>query len=158
MTALMRTLLLAALMVLGAFPATALEEKLDEKKALRLSHAGKRKVECRRRTREELAKMPANMRASKECPRERWPVYVEMELDGKAIMGESARPKGLAKDGPSIFYRAFPVTAGTHGLSLSLRDKGDAGTDYRKQQEIELAPGQVLAIEFDASKGGFILQ
>lgn len=125
---------------------------------LSLSHPGQRKVECRRRTREELAKMPANMRAAKKCPRERWPVYVEMELDGKAIMGESARPKGLAKDGPSIFYRAFRVTAGTHRLALSLRDKGDAGTDYRKQQEIELAPGQVLAIEFDASKGGFILQ
>lgn len=120
-----------------------------------LSHPGKRKVECRRRTPQELAQLPPNMRAQSQCPRERWPVYLEMLLDGRRIMGESARPKGLSGDGPSIFYRVFSAAAGPHRITLRLREKGETGFDHQATHNIDLASGQVLAVQFNAAKGGF---
>lgn len=125
---------------------------------LSLSHPGQRKVECRRRTREELAKMPANMRAAKECPRERWPVHVEIDIDGKTMMSETARPNGLSRDGPSIFYRAWPIASGKHQIAMRLREKGNTGFDYDWTLEINLAPQRILAIQFNAAKGGFIVK
>ncbi len=40
-------------------------------------------TDCRPRTAEELAKMPPQLRAQQDCPRERSPVRVRVELDGK---------------------------------------------------------------------------
>jgi len=125
---------------------------------LSLSHPGQRKVECRRRTQKELAELPPNMRAPADCPRERWPVFVKIDIDDKTVMGESAKPNGLSRDGPSIFYRVFRITAGSHRMTLRLRDKGEEGFGYETTQRIELAPMQSLAIEFNKGKGGFIVK
>jgi hypothetical protein len=48
---------------------------------LSISHLGDR--ECRKRTPEELEKMPPNMRAPMDCPRERSDIKLEVDLDGK---------------------------------------------------------------------------
>ena len=48
-------------------------------------HAAQRKQECRKRTPEELAKLPPNMRATLDCPRERAPLTVELEVDGAVV-------------------------------------------------------------------------
>lgn len=125
---------------------------------LSLSHPGQRKVECRRRTQEELAKLQPNMRAPADCPRERWPVFVEIAIDDKTVMRESAKPNGLSGDGPSIFYRVFRIKAGSHRMTLRLRDKGKQGFGYETTQRIELAPMQSLAVVFNKGKGGFIVK
>ncbi|MBT3306307.1 MAG: hypothetical protein HN377_07455, partial [Alphaproteobacteria bacterium] len=125
---------------------------------LSLSHPGQRKVKCRQRTQKELAKLPPNMRAPKSCPRERWPVHVAIDIDGKTIMRESAAPNGLSHDGPSIFYRVQPMTAGKHTLALRLRERDGDGFDYEKILPISLRSGQVLAVEFHAEKGGFVVK
>ena len=125
---------------------------------LSLSHPGQRKEKCHRRTLDELAKLSANMRAPQDCPRERWPVYVEMELDGKVIFSQESKPNGLSRDGPSIFYGAFQIPFGPHQISLRLRDQGRAGFGYQFLRPIVLTPGQVLVITFDAAKGGFNIQ
>ena len=52
---------------------------------LSFTHAGQLVHECRRRTPEELAKLPPNMRAPLDCPRERSPVTVELALDGQLL-------------------------------------------------------------------------
>ncbi len=125
---------------------------------LSLSHPGQRKEECHRRTLKELAKLPANMRAPQDCPRERWPVYVEMELDGKVIFNQESKPNGLSRDGPSIFYGTFQIPSGSHQIVLRLRDQGGAGFGYQFLRPMVLTPGQVLVITFDAAKGGFNIQ
>ncbi len=125
---------------------------------LSLSHPGQRKEECYRRTAKELAELAANMRAPKDCPRERWPVYVEMEVDGKVVFSKEAKPKGLSRDGPSIFYNSFQLPSGPHRIALRLRSKGESGFDHEVSRLLVLAPGQALAITFDAAKGGFIIQ
>ena len=123
---------------------------------LSLSHAGERKVQCRQRSPEELAKLAPNMRAELDCPRERSDVRVELEMDGKPLAQVSARPSGLRNDLPSTIYRRFEVPAGQHTFRARLADS--ASGEFRHQGEVtlELPPGGVLVVDFNASKGGFL--
>ena len=68
-----------------------------------LVHATERKEKCRERSPEELAKLAPNMRASQECPRERAPLAVELELDGRVVLSRVAQPSGLQKDGTNKY-------------------------------------------------------
>jgi hypothetical protein len=120
-----------------------------------LSHAAQRKVECRERTPEELAKLSPNMRAPMDCPRERAPVMVELELDGQLVVQAIAPPSGLTRDGASTIYRRLPVAAGTHRIVARLRDRVSGDFNYVREVELELKPGRVLVIDFHAAEGGF---
>ena len=125
---------------------------------LSLSHPGQRKVECARRSARELAKLAPNMRAPMSCSRERWPVYVELELNGDVIFKGRAEPAGLSADGPSSFYRTFDLPSGKHHLTMRLRDDGGSGFGFEVAREMKFLPRQVVAIQFDADKGGFIIK
>ena len=64
-----------------------------------ISHLGDR--ECRKRTAEELEKMPRNMRAPLDCPRERSDIKIEIDMDDQPIFRTVMHPTGLYKDGVS---------------------------------------------------------
>ena len=125
---------------------------------LSFSHAGARKEACHERTPEELAKLAPNMRAQTVCPRERVPVTVEIALDGKPLFRIVAPPSGLAKDGTSTVYRRVPVPAGTHRIAARLSDVPGGEFNHTGDTAIDLAPGHVLVIDFDAGKGGFVFR
>ncbi len=120
---------------------------------LSFSHAGKHKKKCHKRTREELAKLAENMRAPTTCPRERWPVAVELVLNGKSIYKGVATPAGLSKDGHSNFYQPFSVTAGKHRIKVGVLDSGEITKrgvfDYVLEREVVLSPTEILVIGFD---------
>jgi hypothetical protein len=122
---------------------------------LSISHAAQRKAECRERTPEELAKLSPNMRAPLDCPRERAPVMVELDLDGQRVVQAVAPPSGLTRDGASTIYRRLPVAAGTHHIVARLKDHVGGDFNYVREAELELRPGRVLVIDFHAAKGGF---
>lgn len=121
---------------------------------LSFSHGAQRMKECRDRSDEELAKLPPNMRARQDCPRERAPVMVELELDGERLFRESLPPSGLSRDGPASVYRRFVVPAGTHRLAARLSDNAKGEFNYSGEQTVTLAPAQVVVVEFHAP-GGF---
>ena len=127
---------------------------------VKLSFAhGAQKEECRRRTPEELAKLPPNMRRPMACSRERLPVTVELLLDGEQLYQAVLAPTGLAGDGPSRAYQRFAVPAGRHELVARLRDSDRSrGFDYERTAVVELAPAQSVAIDFRAEMGGFVLR
>ena len=125
---------------------------------LSLNHPGQRLVECSKRTAKDLAKLEPNMRAKVSCPRERWPVHVELMLGDETVFSESAKPAGFSGDGPSSFYETFIVPAGQHRLTLRLRDKGESGFNFESTQELEILPRQVVAAQFDPAKGGFVIK
>ena len=122
---------------------------------LSISHAAHRKGECRERTPEELAKLSPNMRAPLDCPRERSPVTVELDLDGQRVVQAIAPPSGLTRDGASTIYRRLPVAAGTHRIVARLKDRVGGDFNYVREVELEIRPGRVLVIDFHAAKGGF---
>jgi hypothetical protein len=126
---------------------------------LSFSHEGKLVSACRRRTAEELAKLAPNMRAPMDCPRERSPVTVEIDLDGTPAYRHVATPSGLSKDGASTVYHRFPVHSGEHRLAIRLNDDARAaGFNYRREEMVTLKPGKVLVIDFNQEAGGITLQ
>ncbi len=123
-----------------------------------LNHAGQRMVACRKRTAEELAKLAPNMRAAEDCPRERAAVRVKVELDGRPVADIVAPPAGLSRDGASVAYRRLPVPAGTHRLRVSLADDAASTFDRVREEEMHLAAGRVLIIDFEPGQGGILFR
>ncbi len=126
---------------------------------LSFTHHGQRVSECKSQSPAELAKLPPNMRAPMSCPRERVPVVVELELDGKPVYRHVAAPSGLSKDGASSVYHRVQVNAGEHRIAVRMKDSpGSAAFDYQREATVTLAPAHILVIDFDAEKGGITLQ
>ena len=129
----------------------------DDEALIKLSftHAAQRVDECRKLTPEELAKLPPNMRAPTKCGRERAPVVVEVDIDGKPAIRHVAKPSGLSRDGASAVYQRMTVQAGTHQIAVRLKDSaGAGGFDYERAKSVTLSPAQILVIDFDAQRGG----
>lgn len=118
-------------------------------------HATERKEKCRSRSPEELAKMAPNMRASLDCPRERTPLEVQIELDGTTVLSRVVEPSGLKKDGNAVVYQRLTVPAGRHRIVARLRDRPGEGFNYVREEAVELAAGKALLIDFNAARGGF---
>lgn len=144
--------------LVGYFSAAPVYQHLAPDRAvvkLSFSHAGERKVECRQRTAEELAKLAPNMRAQLDCPRERSDLLMEVEMDGKPLYRIAERPSGLRHDLPSTVYRRLEVPAGRHTFRTRLADTASGEFRHHGEATVDLAPGRVLIIDFIASKGGF---
>lgn len=145
---------------LAAFSATPSYTYLEADQAvikLSFSHAAKRIGVCRRLTREEIAALPPNMRRTEDCPRERLPLLVELEIDGDLATRRFLAPAGLHRDGASAVYQRFPVSAGRHRIVARLRDTARIdGFDYERSVEVDLAPGRNFVIDFRSDFGGFI--
>lgn len=124
---------------------------------LSLAHFGDR--ECRKRTPEELQKLPPNMRAPMECPRERSPLVIELDMDGKSMYKGTIQPTGLSKDGISTLYRRFELPAGEHRIAVRMSDNvREPGFKFVKEDTVTLKPAQVLVIDFNPDKGGLFFQ
>lgn len=126
---------------------------------LSFSHGGGPIRECRKLTREELAKLAPNMRRPTDCPRERVPLVIELVLDGQVLFRDTRPPTGLSGDGPSRVYERFVVTSGPHRLTVRLRDSARVeGFDREYVTDITLRPQQSLAVDFRPETGGFVLR
>ncbi len=121
---------------------------------LSFSHAGRLKQECRPLTPADMARLQPNMRRSVDCPRGRWPVYLELELGGRLVYAGSEPPAGLWEDGPSSLFERFRVPAGAQRATVRLRDSGrEAGFDFSATADLDLKPGQNLVVEFRQPDG-----
>jgi len=129
----------------------------DDRALLRLSfsHAGERVRECVKRSPEELAKLPPNMRAQFDCPRERTPLTIEAELDGTLLFRVQAPPSGLHHDGASTIYRRLEVPSGRHRIVVRMRDRATGDFNHLGEAELDLRPGGSVLIDFDPARGGF---
>ena len=118
---------------------------------LSMIHHAQRVHECEAISAEELAALPPNMREPMRCPRERAPVTVEIDVDGALAHRETVSASGLSGDGPASVYRRLTVPAGVHHLSVRLRDSLRAeGFDFERNGVVDLAPAQILVVDFDA--------
>jgi len=123
------------------------------------SHPGQRVGDCRQLTPEEIAALAPNMRQALDCPRERNPVYVELELDGTLLYSASSAPSGLARDGLSTIYERFIVEPGRHTLVARLRDSARSeGYDYENEADVDISPQQNFVIDFRTDTGEFLFR
>lgn len=125
---------------------------------LAFAHGAKPKGACHRLTREELQALAPNMRKPTACPRERWPVDVELRVDGALIYAASLPPSGLSGDGPSRAYERITVPTGRHEIDVRLRDGGpEAAFEHQHRQVMDLTSRRNLVIDFRSGMGGFVL-
>lgn len=147
---------------IGVFSHWPTYRPLDEGQALikvSFSHTGKPVGDCITRTPEELAHLPPQMRRAVECPRERSPVSIEVDIGGQPVLQRTAQPTGLKRDGSSAVYERVQVAAGEQQIAVRMKDDVRAeGFNYRREATVNLKPSQVLVIDFDAEKGGITLQ
>lgn len=141
--------------------APAYQHLAPDEGLLRLSfrHPGAFVSDCRTRSAEELAKMPPQLRAQADCPRERSAVRVRVELDGKLLYDESFPPAGLRRDGAASGYHRLKIPVGEHDLRVQFNDDARIqGFNYQAEREVSVAPGQVVLIDFDADQGGVVIK
>ena len=122
-------------------------------------HGADRRAECRRLSPEEIAKLPPNMRKVDDCPRQRRALYVELDVDGRALYRASLPPTGIAGDGPSRAYQRFVVPAGEYDIAVRMRDTPRLdGFDHQRTGHIVLAPDQMFVIDFRTESGEFLFR
>jgi hypothetical protein len=125
---------------------------------LSFTHTAQRIGACRIRTDEELQKLPPNMRVREDCPRERAPTRVELEIDGERVYSEVLLPSGLSRDGATAVYRRFPVRAGRHRFEAKLSDVASGEFSFEREETVELAPAQILLVDFNPRAGGLLFR
>ena len=114
------------------------------------THPGERLVPCVKRSAAEMADLPPQLRYNMDCSRERAPLQVEFEIDGKMVYQKEVPAKGFKNDLPSPIYERFNVPAGRHNLQVRMRDNIiDEDFTYTAEKTVELAPLQVLIVDFD---------
>lgn len=162
MTKAMRYLLQAAfylplMALIGYFSSAPVFVHLPADQALlrlSISHAAELRQACRERSPEELAKLPPNMRAAQDCPRERSPILVELEIDGRLAYRSEAQPAGARRDGLATLYLRLPIAAGTHRILVRMRDRPQGEFNHVREETLRLAGGDSVLIDFNAARGG----
>ena len=145
--------------ILGYFSTSpAYRLRADDEAVLKLSftHSARLAHVCRERSDSELAKMAPNMRTRMDCPRERSVLKVELDMDGKPLYRIDALPAGLHRDGAATVYRRLAIPAGRHQFRARLADGPDGEFRFTGESAMDLAPGQVLIVDFSVDGGGFV--
>ena len=120
---------------------------------------GKPVGDCRALTEEEKAKLPPQMRPKQICPRERSPVSIEVDINGKTVLQRTAEPSGLKRDGSSAVFQRLQVAAGEQRIAVRMKDDVRApGFTSQREDTVTLKPSQVLVIDYNAEKGGITFQ
>jgi hypothetical protein len=123
---------------------------------LSLSHAAERVKPCIQLTPEQIAELAPNMRRAEQCERERLPLTVRVEIDGRLLAEVKAPPSGLWNDGPASVYERFEVEPGPHTITAKLRQSSRPdGWDFTHSEDVTLVAGRYFTITFRAETGGF---
>lgn len=124
-----------------------------------VSRLGQPVGECRRLSEEELARLPPNMRDPVQCPRERSPLTMEVDVGGTSVLKRVVQPTGLSRDGAASIYERLTVPAGPQQIDVRFNDDVRPGAQtYHRTANVDLKPGQVLVVDFDAGKGGIVFE
>jgi hypothetical protein len=90
---------------------------------------GERVRDCRRRTPDELAKLPAHMRQEEVCEGRILPYRLVVELDGAAAVNQLIHGAGAREDRPLYVFQDLVVPPGMHRIALSFTREGTAPAD-----------------------------
>lgn len=111
---------------------------------------------CRTRTEEELAALPAHMRSPRECTRALAPFELAVALDGSPVVHDTVFPKGARGDRPVYVFRDLPTKAGRAPLSIRFEalageeaQADEAPTRYAWDGVVEVASGHVALVTLD---------
>jgi hypothetical protein len=117
-------------------------------------HPGERSEVCRQRSPQELERLPAHMRQSKVCERDRAPVRLRVSLDGAHVLDGVFAPKGIWHDGSSVAIAPLPVAPGEHLVRVEIGDSHDPDEwSHSSEQTLDFDEQARRVIAFDRSAG-----
>ncbi len=100
-----------------------------------------------------------NMGRLSGCPRERFPVIVELSVDGNIMLDRAYKPAGIKKDMASYAYDEFIVKPGAHRISAGLYDSGAKDKpDFTIEETVDIKPRQILLLRFDNATNKLVLE
>jgi hypothetical protein len=114
---------LAGLRVVSFVPYTA---ERDAGGIVRLAWRarGERVQDCRRRTSEELAKLPVHMRQAEVCEGRVLPYRLSVALDDTQVVNRLVHGAGAREDRPLYVYQELAARPGTHHLTVQFTLEG----------------------------------
>lgn len=126
---------------------------------LSIGHTTRRVKPCVPLTQEQIAELAANMRRAESCERERLPLEVELDVDGRTVIRSTSLPSGLWRDGHANVYERFDVPAGTHSIAVRIRDSARTdGWDFEQSTTTELQAGRYFTVTFRSETGEFVFR
>jgi hypothetical protein len=91
---------------------------------------------CRRRTAEELARLPRHMREEEVCERGAAPYQLRVAVGGALLDDRMVRAVGTRGDRPLSVFASHPVTPGQHPVTIEFLWQG---TDTTAREHISQA-------------------
>jgi len=134
-------------------------------------HTGKRKADCDeagllkkagedyRKERKATRRVPMQIGNLTSCPRARFPVKVELYMDGGKLLDKEYEPTGISKDMSSYVYEEFIIHPGRHAFSVKMYDRGNKDLpDYTLEDTVEVKPMEIKVMWFDYTSGRLVLE
>lgn len=118
-----------ALIRLGSFTPYTAERDVGAIVRFAWRARGERVNECRRRTPDELAKLPPHMRQEEVCEGRVLPYRLAVTLDGAAAVNQLIHGAGAKEDRPLYVFQDLVVSPGSHRVAVSFTREGAATAD-----------------------------
>lgn len=146
------------LVALSRVPITAVKSE-DAELRLAWRYRSERVRECRTRTAEELAKLPAHMRMAQDCERRVRPYVLDVVVDGRPAARDTVRAAGAQSDRPLVVFRRISLAPGRHETRVTFAPlEGSAAVPLVLEAGLTLAPRRVALVTLDPDRGVLVLR
>lgn len=122
-----------------------------------IGHTGQMLASAKDLPPEIAAKIPPNVDPATVLGGERFPVQVQMLIDGEPVLEKTYRPRGLRREGNSEGLETHWLHPGKYMLEILLNDDGN---NWRPVyfDSVEIAPGEALVLFYDDGQDRFVAQ
>jgi hypothetical protein len=94
-----------------------------------------------------------NLKSKQSSTRERFPVAIELYLNGEEMLNREYQPSGRQRDAVSVIYDVFEIKPGKYDVKVVMVDsKREPITPFILEDSVEFKPREVKVITFDRSK------
>ncbi len=123
-----------------------------------LAHGGKFRESVDRLSPEQLAKLPSGVTPEQVVGAPRFPVHVEIDLDGAPRLRRTYAPTGLRQDGLSFALEEILLTPGEHRIVIRLDDTGAGNPQKVFDGAVTVQAGEVRVLGFDSRERVFVVR
>jgi hypothetical protein len=156
--AVLAALATVGLVALSRVPITAVRSE-DAELRLAWRYRSERVRECRTRSQEELAKLPAHMRIAQDCERRVRPYVLDVAVDGRPAARDTVRAAGAQSDRPLVVFRRIALAPGRHSARVTFAPlEGSAAVPLRFESELTLGPRRVALVTLDQDRGVLVVR
>ena len=134
----------------AAFPANGIVR-------LTLNHSGKLMVSSGNVSPEIMAKLPKGVDPAMVLGGERFPVRLQLIVDGERVLDHTYQPRGLRGEGSIYALEDWWLEAGDYQIEIMLMDDNETW-QTAFNGSVTIAPGQVKIFFYDEAQSAFILR